>query len=420
MTTKLPWELVDHGQLAATIGCFASLSDSQPPSVTRLCYTPTEQRARHELVARMSALGLTTRVDPAGNVIGRLEGSDASLPAVATGSHFDSVPDGGRYDGMAGVAAALEVARCMMLSNSRPRRSLEFLAFAAEESGRFPVAAHRLGSRAMAGQLGDLDPNTPRDEDGISLAEALKSCDLDPTRLRDAMRPRGSIQSFLELHIEQGATLARERASVAAVSAIVGSTRLQVTIEGRADHSGGTPMSERKDALACASEIVLVVEDTARTLGGSLVATVGALDVQPNAISVVPGHCVLGIDIRDTDVARKKEAMSRILKAISERAHDRSLTYEVLVGRDEDPISLPTALQRIVEDAARALGLKHLNVESRTGHDAASLSRICDSGMIFVRNTRGRSHCPDEDISINDLADGARVLAKAMNVLAES
>lgn len=415
-STVAPRTLIDSERLKADIPELAEIGRDPAGGITRLAYSAEEARARRWLADRFAQLDLAVQIDAAGNLIARRAGTDATAP-VLTGSHVDTVPQGGRFDGAAGALAALEVARTLDEENVTTRRPIEFVVFAAEESPRF-TAAHRFGSRAMAGQVSSEDADALVDDDGITVTQAMTQRGLAPERLADARRRPGDIAAFLELHIEQGTTLAQAGIPVGIVTSIAGTRRYRITLDGQPAHSGGTPMDARQDALAAGAEVVLAMEQIATEIGGTLVGTVTMLTVTPNAMNVVPGRSVLGVDIRDTTTATIDEAGRRLIEAIEAICDRRRVTPTIRQIRDTAPMQLSERIQRAVDASAARAGIPIKRVSSHTGHDVISLSDITDVGMIFVRNPSGRSHSPDESVQWDDLALATQVLLETMLTLA--
>lgn len=404
-----PVLLIDANRIQRDIDALSAFTSTPGEGVTRLAYSDQESAARDWVRAEMEAVGLCVAVDPAGNLIGRFSRTPVKA-ALAVGSHIDSVVNGGRFDGAAGTVAALECARAIAQLGPESVRPIEFICFAAEESARFGPLAGRIGSRAMAGVLPPQSLTVSKDSANVSIADAMRLQGLDPAQLPHAARPRGDLSAFIELHIEQGAALATSAAAVGSVTVIAGATRIEVTITGRADHSGGTPMLARKDALAAAAAVIVETERLAKREPGSLVATVGRISAYPNLVTVVPGRATFTIDIRDVERKTKARFVQQLEESIVAICAARDVELEMRRDRDDEPTPLSSHLVDHIMKSASALGLRGVKVVSHTGHDASSMSKIADAGMIFVRNPSGRSHCPDEHVDSVDLANAVRVL----------
>lgn len=401
-------------RIAEDLRRIAEIGGGRGGEVTRLAFTPTE-RAAHELVGGwMREAGLSVRTDGFGNTIG--EQPPSGRPYLALGSHLDSVPHGGRYDGTVGVVAGLEVARMLSQGGTGMTHPVRLVAFANEEGARFGEAC--LGSKAIAGVLGPGDPERLVDSDGVTLAEAMRRLSMHPERIEEARWPDGEAAAFLELHIEQGRVLESEGMQLGVVDAIAGNTRLRAVLEGQADHSGGTRMHERRDALAAASETVLAIESLANERErGSTVATVGRLEVFPNNITTIPGRVRMAIDVRDVDSARQRDAARSIID-LAERicqARDVRISFEVV--SDTSPSILPLWLRRIGKRACEQAGVRHRILSSGAGHDAQVMARRLPAILLFVPSRDGRSHVPEEWTSAEDIAVGVRVLCDTLLAL---
>jgi len=393
-------------RLAADVQALERLTRSDRP-YTRRAFSDEDRAARAWLAARMAEAGLAVRTDAAGNVIGRREGRAPGEPLVL-GSHLDTVEEGGRFDGIAGVLAGLEVARCLDAGGHRLARPLEVIDFTCEEPSDFGLST--IGSRAMSGKLDAAAAARLRDSSGRSLAAAIDSVGGQAARLDEARRAPGSIARYLELHIEQSASLDQAGVPVGVVTAIAAPSRFRVTVRGRQDHAGGTPMAIRRDALAAAAEVVLAVERIAREVGRRMVGTVGALDVRPNMVNIVPGEVWLLADFRGIEPAAIDLTVERFEAAAAEVAARRGVTVEVVPLMRDAPLEIGADMVAEAAAAAEAIGVPHRRVISGASHDANHVARLCPIGMLFVPCRDGRSHCPDEWTEPADLAAGTRVL----------
>lgn len=384
---------------------------------SRIAFSPEDLAARTWLQGAMEKAGLEVSVDAIGNIRGRRQGL-SDLPPVMLGSHLDTVPEGGNYDGSVGVLAALEVVRILNDRNFVTNRPLEVINFSAEESSRFGVAT--IGSKALTGKL-DL-PSTKKlvDNEGSSLYETLLKSGYHPDAIDRCSLHPGQVHAFLELHIEQGPVLEKKGCPIGIVIAIAAPTRLKVFIDGRADHSGNTPMDMRKDALAGASELILGVEHiTSVQPEKKTVGTVGYINVSPGSMNVVPGRVELGIDIRDVDQDDKSSAVNAILSLMSQIADKRGLTITFEQLCDDSPVSLSTKVLNLLKDSATSAGLPYLLMPSGAGHDAMNMARITDAGMIFIPSVGGVSHNIEEFSCIEDICNGTKVLLEAVLRLAD-
>lgn len=380
-------------------------------SVTRLAFSATELRARQYMIHLLQQAGLAVRVDGIGNVIGRIEAREPG-PAVALGSHVDSVPHGGRFDGAVGAVAALEVARAIREAAVPLRRPLEVLVFAAEESSRFGFST--IGSSAMAG-LSDPDRLLAlTDRNGERLGDILARFGITREDVAAVRRRPGEIGHYLELHIEQGRVLVERGKRLGVVRSIAAPCRLKLTFRGRADHSGATPMHLRRDALATAARLVVFIEDLCTTpRSAPVVGTVGAVDVRPGAMNVVPGEATLWIDLRSTSLETRSACRDAVLREAERLAHDRGLTVTADVLMEDAPVAMDPDVVRLLAEVCAARGVDYLEMDSGAGHDAMQMARLARAGMLFVPSREGISHNPREWTTPEDIALGAQMLLEA-------
>jgi N-carbamoyl-L-amino-acid hydrolase len=385
-------------------------------------FTPLYQQGRAYLEERMRAAGLQTRIDTAGNLIGRRKGTShdqGQRPGVIMlGSHSDTVPEGGRFDGIAGVVAALEVARALSDHGIELVHDLEVVDFLAEEVSPFGVSC--IGSRGMSGHL----PENwlPRVSDGRTLHRALQDVGGDPQAVLGYRR--NDLAAFLELHIEQGPVLETEHQDIGIVTAIAGISRFEIILEGRADHAGTTPMQQRCDALLAAAQLVLDINQNAvaqAAMPGHFTATVGEFSIEPNAANVVPSRARLLVDAR----AEYPDDMQQFAHWLDAAAVAVARNHGVRIAslnRLSDNHASPSDAQLLshLEQACRALGARHRRLVSGAGHDAAWLAKITPSAMIFVPSRGGRSHTPDEWTETSEITLGAAVLYRAVISLDEA
>jgi len=402
----------DPRRIADALEELAALSEPGP-GVTRLAYTRLERRA-HELFARwMREAGCTVATDPAGNTIATRAGRRPHAPALGTGSHLDSVYQAGRFDGIAGVVAAVETARVLAERGTETEHPLRFVAFAGEEGARFGQAC--LGSKLAAGlsSLSELRART--DRDGISVADAMSELGFDPAEAAATPWRPEEWAAFLELHVEQGSVLERGQIAVGAVDLISGSTRLELTLHGRASHTGGTPMRGRSDALTAAAEAVLVAEEVALDVRHhGTRATVGRLDVAPGSITTIPGTVTLSVDVRDVDADRQRETAAEIVRRVRAACDRRRVGLDVRLLADTSPVVLPVWVRQFITGAARQAGVGYRAMTSGASHDAQMINRVTPAGMVFVPSREGLSHVPEEWTSPVDIAVGTRVLTDAL------
>ncbi|GAA4057370.1 Zn-dependent hydrolase [Nonomuraea soli] len=402
----------DPARLAALIDRLATISDAGP-GVTRLAYTPLERQAHEVFADHMSALGLKVWSDAAGNTIAERQGSE-DLPALGTGSHLDSVPRGGRFDGIAGVVAAMEVATILADSDDlHHRRPLRFVAFAAEEGARFGLAC--LGSRLAAGLNTPDDLERLKDADGVSVAEAMRGVGLDPALTGEARWDPQDWYAFVELHVEQGDVLERAGLPIGVVDTVSGSTRLRLDLIGRPSHTGATPMAGRSDALVAAAQVVLAadaVAGDARHRGTR--ATVGELRVSPGSVTTIPGQVSLSLDVRDVDSDRQRRTAAEIVRHAQAAGDDRGVRLDYRLIGDSSPVVLPLWIRDVLTAAAASHGAAYRVMTSGASHDAQIINKIIPAGMLFVPSRSGVSHVPEEWTSPEELATGVDVLLSAL------
>ena len=395
----------------------AEITDPEHP-YTRRSFSPLFLQGRAWLAKRFADAGLAVRIDTAGNLIGRLDGADPSLGLIAIGSHSDTVPSGGRFDGIAGLATGLEVVRS--LAGMRLGHAIEVIDFLAEEPSEYGLSC--VGSRGMVGAL-DASMLDLTEPGGEKLRDALRRVGGEPDRLEASQRQ--DIKAFLELHIEQGIVLESRSLDVGVVTSIVGIHRIEIVFEGAADHAGTTPMALRHDALVAAANTVAAVRRIAEQLAAEgpnhFVATVGILSVEPGASNVVPARCRLVIDARSTNSAltrRFVEAVERDSATYAAAAHVERTSLVTL--SDAPPVACDPMLREALRRGAQELGLGETDLASGAGHDAAFMSRICPSAMIFVPCRNGKSHAPEEWADREAIARGAAVVLQAVKTLDRS
>jgi beta-ureidopropionase / N-carbamoyl-L-amino-acid hydrolase len=375
--------------------------------VSRVAFSAADLAGREYVKSLMRGAGLDVRVDAAGNVIGRLAGSDPTMPVIMTGSHIDSVPNGGNYDGDVGVLGAIEVAELLRANGIVTRHPFEFVVFTDEEGGT-------VGSQAMAGRLGASAFDVVS-HSGLTIGDGIRAVGGDPARILDARRQPGSVAAFVELHIEQGAILDESGIDIGVVEGIVGIRWWEVVVDGIANHAGTTPMNRRRDALVTAAELTLAVNRIASTTPGTQVATVGKIAAEPGAPNVIPGRVTLTLEIRDL-VADK---MQSVFAAVDSGAKRIAGARGTSIRFDEVDLALTPAptderLRKLVESAAVSLGLSHRRMPSGAGHDAQDMAHVAPIAMIFVPSQGGISHAPREFTAPDDLANGADVLLRTL------
>ncbi len=393
-------------RLLGNLRTLAQFGATKDGGISRVAYSDADLNARAFVRQLMHSAGLETDVDVAGNLLGRRAVAGSDRAPLMIGSHIDSVPHGGNYDGQVGSMGAVEVAHTLHDRNIELRHPLEVIIFQNEEGGK-------TGSRALSGELQpkELDLITAS---GTSIREGIALLGGDPATLTEARRTRGDAAGYLELHIEQGGILERERIDIGVVQGIVGIKRWAVTIVGFANHAGTTPMSERQDALLAGGMFIKAVNDTAKKISGRHVATVGRITAHPGAPNVIPGRVELSLEIRDLDMQKIESVYTAVVDASVAIEAETKTTFsfdEFYVSR-----AAPTdpRYQQFVADAATTLSLSSLPLPSGAGHDAQSVAHFAPVGMIFVPSVGGISHSPKEFTRPEHIVGGANVLLHAL------
>lgn len=382
--------------------------------VTRLVYSPEWVAATDQYAAWGEESGLTVRRDAVGNVWGVLAGSEGGK-SIASGSHIDSQAPGGRYDGALGALSALIALRALKQQFGQPKRTLEAVAFCEEESSRFP-SANYWGSRAITGRISPTDPDNTIAFTGETMSDAMRAIGLDPANIPQARRD--DIDSFIELHIEQGPILEQENLPVAIVDAITGIRHYNVRLKGTQNHAGGFPMDIRRDPMAGFAEIASGVVNTAHRMGRPAVTTVGRAVVQPNYPAIIPASVEFSIDARHPNPEKRKELYAAHEGLMREVAARRGLEVDWDIQINHEPSPSDPAIVETLQWMAKEQGVPTLTMASGAGHDSQQMAAIAKVAMIFVRSKDGRSHTPDEFSSIEDIVEGIRVLAAGLHALA--
>jgi len=404
--TVITAPFINQDRLSRTIAELATIGKLPNGGVCRIAYSPEVISARQLVQRWMQEAGMTVRIDAAGNIIGTYAGQKTDAPALMTGSHIDTVPTGGRYDGALGVLAGIEVVRVLREHSIRLDHPVEVVVFTDEEGGM-------IGAKAISGTVFK-EPEYYRRDDGTSIETCLQRVGGDWSKLATAKRNAADIAAFVELHVEQGGVLEHYGKQIGVVEGIVGQHRYIVTVIGRSNHAGTTPMNMRQDALVTASQIVLAVNHLAKSSSGSPVATVGALSVFPNAANIVPGQVELTIDMRDVDqehLILLSEQLQQQLQAIA-KSNQTEITITPIL-QTEAVLATPR-IQTAIEQTCEEMGFSYCHLPSRASHDAQEMGLITDMGMIFVPSQAGISHAEDEYTSPEECAQGVNMLLKTL------
>jgi len=414
---------IDADRLQAELRTLATFSE--PPAeggvkpgdtaVTRIVFSEHDREARQWLSEKAQATGVSIRTDSVGNTFFRWRGTEPDLPAIATGSHIDAIPNAGMYDGTVGVLGGLEAIRALQASGFTPKRSIELILFTSEEPTRFGIGC--LGSRVLSGTLTPEAAATLRDKDDQTLDEArnaagfhgsVESAQLEPNRYAH----------FVELHIEQGPLLEREHIPIGIVTAIAAPASSRITIQGEGGHAGALLMPYRRDALAAAAEIILAVESAALATGAiDTVATVGICDVFPGAVNSVPSRVRLALDVRDIDQSRRDRVLKDIAQACDTTAAKRHVAITTEALNADAPATCSPAILEAIEQACVDDCIPYKRMVSRAYHDTTFMARLCPVAMIFIPCRAGVSHRPDEFSTPESIAQGTRILAKTLATL---
>jgi beta-ureidopropionase / N-carbamoyl-L-amino-acid hydrolase len=406
-TTAQSVDLRVHGdRLIAEIGALARIGATAAGGVSRPAYSDDDLAARAAVREMMRAGGLDVRVDAAGNSFGARPGSRGDLPPLVIGSHTDTVPDGGRYDGALGVLAAIEIARLLHEHNLMLRHPLEVVDFQNEEGGL--IGSKIVAGRFAAGALGLVA------QSGYTIADGIGRLGGDPARLDASRRQHGGIAAYVELHIEQGRVLERAGVEIGIVEGIVGIRYWEVTFGGVASHAGTTPMADRHDALLAAARFVDAVHAVVTGRSGRHVGTVGRFAVFPGGANVIPGRVVLTLELRDLDVATIGALFHDVDAEGKRIAQETGTSYAARPTLTSDPSPTDASVRRAITDAAGAAGLRSHSMPSGAGHDAQNMAALGPAGMIFVPSVNGISHSPVERTEDGDVVNGANVLLGAL------
>jgi len=374
--------------------------------INRVAYSEADLAGRTFTLDLFRDAGLAPRIDAAGNIVGRLEGTEPSLAPILIGSHVDSVTDGGNYDGPVGSFGAIEVARSLREQGIGLRHPLEVAVWQNEEGGT-------IGSKLAIGELTDAGLDAVA-RSGKTLREGIGLVGGSVGKLAGAVRTRGSVHAYIELHIEQGGTLERSNLRIGTVTGIVGLRWLDVAIDGFANHAGTTPMDQRQDALLAAARFTVAVNDTVRAEAGRQVATVGRLVASPNTRNVIPGRIELTVDLRDLDPSKLDRLEARLRQLAVEIGRTSGTTFSVTQAVVSAPAMADTRMMEWIDQSATALGLPSQRMPSGAGHDAQEIAHIAPMAMIFVPSVGGISHSPREFTKAEDVANGVDVLLNAV------
>lgn len=408
---------IDLATLQREIDDLGSISEAPAPVVTRVLFSEADLRGRAFVKELARNAGLALREDAVGNLFARWNGTDASLPPVATGSHIDAIPNAGRYDGVVGVLGAIETIRALRRAGFEPRRSIELILFTAEEPTRFGIGC--LGSRLLSGVLAPEKAAALRDRDGRTLEDWRATAGYNSAPLASVRLAQNCYSAFVELHIEQGPLLEREDIPIGIVEKIAAPATLHAELTGEGGHAGAVLMPERRDALLAGAEIALAVERAVKNTGSpDTVGTTGVFRIEPGAVNSVPCGAHLEIDVRDTRADSRDAALRAIESAARDIAARRRVTLELTTLHADPPALCDAALVGTVARACAALDVPFRKMISRAYHDSLFMAQVCPTTMIFIPCRGGVSHRPDEYSSPEQIRSGVAVLAETLRQLA--
>lgn len=397
---------LNAARLNANIKALSVFGANPQGGVSRTAYSDADRAGRAHVMELMRKAGLDVSVDFAGNIFGRRAGSVASLKPIVFGSHVDSVPDGGNFDGNVGSLAAIEVAQTLAEDRATTRHPIEVVVWANEEGGLY-------GSRAVSGQLTAAELKS-RAWSGKTIEEGMNFLGGNASRVDEVRRQRGDIAAYLELHIEQGGTLERDRVQIGVVEGIVGIRQWNVVITGVQNHAGTTPMDQRQDALLTAARFVTLVNRVVRGEPGRQVGTVGRIEAFPGAPNVIPGRVTATLELRDLDAAKTTRLFQIIEREARQIGAANNTTFEFTVRHENVPAPSDPEVRAMIADSAKALGYTSRVMPSGAGHDAQAMAQLGPMGMIFIPSIGGISHSPREFSTAEDIARGAEVLMGAL------
>lgn len=404
----------DKKRLQKEIDELALITEAEPPVVTRVLFSEADLRGREFVKLLCRDSGLALRVDAVGNMFARWEGTDNKLPAIATGSHIDAIPNAGKFDGVVGVLGAIEAIRALKKAGYRPQRSIELIIFTAEEPTRFGIGC--IGSRLLSGALDAKKAAAMRDRDGKTL-EAWRN-EAGCTGGLESVRLAGNVYAgFVELHIEQGPILERDNTAIGIVEKIAAPSTLRMQLTGVGGHAGAVLMPERRDAGLAGAEIALAVEQAVMGTGSpDTVGTTGVFRIEPGAVNSVPCAAWLEIDVRDTRVDTRDQGLAQIEAAAGEICRRRGVTLQTERLNVDNPAVCDSMLVETIAAVCKRAGVSHKKMISRAYHDTLFMAQLCRSAMIFIPSRGGFSHRPDEFSSTEQIETGVTILA---HVLAE-
>ncbi|KIL49610.1 hypothetical protein KP78_10780 [Jeotgalibacillus soli] len=417
MNEELSYPFIDAKEVAEKLALVNEFGQQESGGFSRPPFGEQEILAHNRFKEWLKELGLDVHEDAVGNLFGRWEGEDPSLPIVLTGSHLDSVPHGGAFDGPLGCISSLLAVKALKASGYKPKRSVEVVVFRDEEGTRFFNGL--FGSRALMGEITAESLHQFVDDNGISMYDAMEKEGYLPKEAASCYRDPKTIECFLELHIEQGKKLEQQQKKIGVVTGIAGPSWRTFTFHGSTDHAGNTPMNSRKDSVAAAAEWITEIEKLPALFSETAVATVGRMVVTPNGTNVISGHVEADVDVRDIDASARDRLVEEITKKAHEIAEKRGLTVSVKDGVTVDPMLVPDHIQSWIQEAAEQVKVGSMKLHSGAGHDAMNIGKYTHAGMIFVPSVNGKSHSPEEWTTLDDCVIGVKVLSEVIKKASE-
>jgi hydantoinase/carbamoylase family amidase len=383
---------------------------------SRIAFTKEDQEGRRIFKGYLEQLGLPSHVDPAGNLIARYSGKNDNLPAILIGSHMDTVPNGGKYDGVLGCIGALEVVEALLEAGEHLEHSLEIIVFADEEGIRFGKGLQ--GSSAISGAVLDNFSSDDLDAEGTRREDILREYGIEFNHMKQAVKKRESIHCFLEMHIEQGGSLEKHDKTIGIVTAIAGVKRYEITVTGETNHSGSTRMEDRKDALVTAASFISAVPEIVKKYGSEYgVGTVGKVQIQPNAVNVIPGVCTFSLEIREQIKEQLDTLEQMLFQHIDTVCQQNKVTYKVVPIAAYAPAPMNLQIQKTIQRICDRENISYDSMPSGAFHDAMFMTGAFKSGMLFIPSKDGISHSPDEYSSLEDIQTGCELLLETVKVL---
>lgn len=403
---QIPSQLrVNGARIISNLDALSAFGKNLQGGVSRVAYSEPDREARRYVIWLMHEAGLDVGIDAAGNIVGRRVGSESGLKPLVMGSHIDTVPEGGKYDGIVGSLSAIEVAQVLAEQKIVTRHPIEVILFQNEEGGTW-------GSHAIASGLTEEQLNLVS-QSGKTLRDGIKFIGGNPDKLAGVIRKHGDIAAYLELHIEQGGVLDREGIKIGVVEGIVGIRQWDVIVEGFANHAGTTPMNQRRDALLGAAKFIYAVNRVVTRYPGQQVGTVGKIQAFPGAYNVIPGKIVLGLELRDLDAEKIDMLYKQILLEAMQISRVEHVEFDYMPRTHIEPAPTNPRIRQLIDETAKQLSLSTKSMPSGAGHDAQEMSRLGPMGMVFIPSRGGISHSPLEFSRPEDIANGANVLLQA-------